>query len=134
MSGRQYPGPTGKRLVLEISKATAYAGQPIQCNLAVLDSEGAGIGTRLMGPKYGGSGSKILRTADMDERARQDIRRSLDEVEGKKSFRPCEHGNTYGECVLANGHEEHETADIGRTPEAMHVDRWGDRWNVAAGS
>lgn len=127
-------GPTGKRLVLEVSKAMAYAGHPIQVNLSVLDADGTGFGTRLAGPKFGGADSKLLRSTELDERARQDIRRSIDQVEGRTPFTPCAHGNKYGQCVLADGHEIHETSDIGRTPETMHVDCWGDRWNVAAGS
>jgi len=49
------------------------------------------------------------------------------------SFELCEHGNKFGECVLADGHETYQSADIGRQPETMHIDRNGGRWNVAAG-
>lgn len=47
------------------------------------------------------------------------------------SFELCEHGNKHGECVLANGHETYETANIGDRPETCHIDRNGKRWGVS---
>lgn len=76
-------GPTGKRLVLEVSKAMAYAGHPIQVNLSVLDADGSGYGTRLAGPKFSGARSELLRSTELDDRARRDIRLALNRVDGR---------------------------------------------------
>lgn len=51
---------------LEISEATAYAGRPIQLAISRLDATGAGIGSRLAGPKFVLSGSRLLRRVRVD--------------------------------------------------------------------
>lgn len=99
-------GPTGKRLVLEVYKATTFVGDPIQVNLKVQDVDGSGVGTRLAGPKFGGAGSKLLRSTELDERARQDIRRALDEVDGRETRKNVPRGlyrNTQGAELRVTG-------------------------------
>jgi len=120
-----------KKLVLEIDRATAYAGNPIRACISVLDEEGRGSGHRLFGPKYAGIPGKMLKTYELDERDRQAIRSALDEVEDRP--KPCRSAGEWGECVLADGHETREPEHVGEAPCSTHVDRWGRHWGVKAG-
>lgn len=73
---------SGKRLVLEIDKATEYAGKPLRANVSVLDEDGSGHGHRLFGPKFSGMPGKVLKSYALDARDRQSLRDMLAEVDG----------------------------------------------------
>lgn len=51
--------------------------------------------------------------------------------EDEASYPLCTTAAQWGECILAAGHETHETSDIGAQPTTTHVDRWGKHWGVA---
>lgn len=73
---------SGKRLVLEIDKATHYAGKPLRANMSVLDEDGSGHGYRMFGPKFDGIPGKVVKNYTLDERDRNELRRLLAEVDG----------------------------------------------------
>jgi hypothetical protein len=70
-----------KRLVLEIDRATAYAGSPLRANISVLDEEGCGFGHRLFGPKFAGIPGKVLKEYVLDKYDRDALRSMLDEID-----------------------------------------------------
>lgn len=61
--------PSSPRIVLEISEATAYAGtpKPLQVAIYKMDENERGHGHRIAGPKYGGSGSRLLKRIEIDK-------------------------------------------------------------------
>lgn len=67
-------------IYLEISKATAYAGSLIQVSIIKLDEKGSGHGSRLAGPKYTSSGSRILRRIKIDSEFVKEISPYLAQV------------------------------------------------------
>lgn len=52
----------------------------------------------------------------------------------KPLFKRCEFGNEFGECVLADGHENRQPETVGDSPRINHINRYGKEWNVADGS
>lgn len=76
-----------KRLVLEIDKATAYAGSPLRANISLLENDGSGSGHRLFGPKFGGVAGKVLKTHVLDKYDRQALRKMLDEIDADEAGR-----------------------------------------------
>lgn len=73
---------TSKRLTLEVCR-DGYTGG-IQVGLNELDEKGSGWGYRLLGPKFIGD-SKLLASADLDQRDADEIRRHLDNVFPRKA-------------------------------------------------
>lgn len=65
------------RLTLEVSR-DGWTGR-LQLSINQLDSDGCGHGYRLAGPKFNGSGEKLL-TRTLDERDAEEIRTYLDHV------------------------------------------------------
>lgn len=65
---------------LEIDEATAIAGKPIQVSICVRDENGGGYGSRIAGPKFGGSGSRRLKSIRIDKRTADDIASYLGRV------------------------------------------------------
>ena len=49
-------------------------------------------------------------------------------------YSACSTAQGWGECVLADGHEDHEFGEVGQGPVATHVDRWGRHWGVGTGA
>lgn len=67
-------------IYLEVSRATAYAGQPLQLNVSQLDENGAGHGHRIAGPKFVGSGSQLLGRVRLSPADVEALRGYLDRV------------------------------------------------------
>ena len=65
------------RLTLEVSRDGWTGG--LQMSINQLDSEGAGHGYRLAGPKFNGSGETLL-SRELDQRDADEIRAYLDQV------------------------------------------------------
>ncbi len=82
------PEPTAAtRVYLEISMATAISGEPIQVNICTRDDNGSGHGHRIAGPKYGGSGSQLLKRVEIDAATAKAIRSYLDLVATEAELR-----------------------------------------------
>jgi hypothetical protein len=111
--------PGDKRLVLEIDRATNYAGKPIRANISVLNAMGRGHGHRLFGPKFAGIPGQMLKSYDLDADDRRALRAMLDEVDateqqaapntaGLQGVPPdprCQAARPEGQCRLYAGHE-----------------------------
>lgn len=117
-----------KRLVLEIDKATAYAGSPLRANISLLEDDDSGYGHRLFGPKFGGVPGKVLKTCVLDEYDRRALRKMLDEIdadelEGKTraSFPAATYPTDVAQCW-----HRHPTAGhvCIRPEEPKHTDHW----------
>lgn len=63
------------RCQISVDRCTATGG--LQVSLGEVDPDGYGDGFRLAGPKYIGRSENVL-TADLDQRARGEIRAYLD--------------------------------------------------------
>lgn len=68
---------TRPAIALEIHEATTYAGKPIQVSIG----DGS-TGYRIAGPKFGSSGSRLLRRIELTERDAREMLVYLRQVLG----------------------------------------------------
>lgn len=75
------------------------------------------------------AGDKGSELTDL-QKARWYVQREFERLGGQPAIEPCKHGSQWGECVLANGHENWQGSNINDRPQINHIDRYGQVWNV----
>lgn len=74
------PDPIEPGVYLEIHKATAYHGHPLQACIVLVNPGGGGHGYRIHGPKYGGAQSVLQLRVKIEGELARSIQSYLDLV------------------------------------------------------